>query len=350
MEVINELGLRAGAEVFFYSLCRELSRMTGIELTVVTMYDVFDDSFAEIKNLPNVRFFQCHKKSGIDFKAAKELKKIIREVEPDIINTHLSFYRTYFLGHGFRKRDFQLVHTIHNENEAEADFIKKKYLKKGMISFIGIAPSITEIYRKNFNTSRITTIENGIVFPAVTDPLSMKYEFLCIAGFRPQKNHTMLLEAFAEHLKSFPDHRLGCLGGGDLFEETKDYANKLGISQNVDFLGWQNSIDPYIRSSKYSVLASHYEGNPISVLESLSYGVPAIVPAVGGIPDIVHDGINGILYERDDKAGLVAAMKRASETEFDQKKVVESVRPYDIKITAKRYIGLFETLLEQNRN
>lgn len=349
VEVINALGSRGGAEVFFHNLCKTLAKKPNVELTIIQMFDARDTSFNDLLELKGVKLYTCHKSKKIDFSAAKELKKILDEVKPDIVNTHLRFYPTFFLAYRFKKLNFRLVHTIHSEREDQANLLKKRYLRQKKLSLIGIAPAITDLNAEKFDTDRIATIENGIVFPSDTTPKEHKYEFICVAGFREVKNHRMLLEAFQKHLQKHPSHKLACVGGGELFENTKQYAEELGIIDNVDFLGWQNDVSPFLRESSFSILSSHWEGNPISTLESLSYGVPAILPAVGGIPNIIKEGLNGYLYPRDDKQALIETMEKAvSLPPLDREKIIEDARQYDIEITADKYLEYFEKIMKEN--
>jgi len=79
-------------------------------------------------------------------------------------------------------------------------------------------------------------------------------------------------------------------------------SKELGIENQVKFLGWVNGDekDKIFRESSIFCLPSYAEGFPMAVLDAWAYGIPVVTTPVGGIPDIVHDGINGLLFQPGD--------------------------------------------------
>lgn len=118
-----------------------------------------------------------------------------------------------------------------------------------------------------------------------------------------------LLEALCALRATVPDVRLVCAGEGDRGAVVR-YAERLGIADAVKFTGWVGSSGKRALLENAAVLAlpSYDEGLPMSVLEAMSAGVPAVVSPVGALPEAVVDGVSGLLVAPGDTAGLKRAL------------------------------------------
>jgi glycosyltransferase involved in cell wall biosynthesis len=117
-----------------------------------------------------------------------------------------------------------------------------------------------------------------------------------------------LLPAFRDARRSLPDIRLRIAGDGEL-EKAAFMTRELGLEDCVDLLGWLSAseIQKELDEADVFVLPSHNEGLPMSLLEAMARGLPVVSTRVGGIPEIVLDGVNGLLIE----AGNVEALARS---------------------------------------
>jgi glycosyltransferase involved in cell wall biosynthesis len=118
------------------------------------------------------------------------------------------------------------------------------------------------------------------------------------------------LESAVAVLKQFPDIKFVIAGDGANRPELEAYAAKLGIASNVLFTGFRTDLPDLLREADISVLPSLSEGLSNSLLEAMSAGVPVIATNVGGNPEIVEDGVSGILVPVRDSAALAEAMVR----------------------------------------
>jgi glycosyltransferase involved in cell wall biosynthesis len=118
-----------------------------------------------------------------------------------------------------------------------------------------------------------------------------------------------LLEAVSALRASVPDVRVVCAGEGDRGAVVR-YAERLGIADAVKFTGWVGPSGKRALLENAAVLAlpSYDEGLPMSVLEAMSAGVPAVVSPVGALPEAVMDGVTGLLVGPGDTAGLKRAL------------------------------------------
>lgn len=117
----------------------------------------------------------------------------------------------------------------------------------------------------------------------------------------PRKGYADLIKAFSLIASQHPDWKIIFAGNGEI-EKAKKLAIECGISNQTIFLGWVNGRAKDLAFQKASIycLASNGEGFPMGVLDAWAYGIPCIVTPVGGIPDIIKDGVNGLIYPIED--------------------------------------------------
>jgi glycosyltransferase involved in cell wall biosynthesis len=184
----------------------------------------------------------------------------------------------------------------------------------------------------------VVTIHNGIVnesiLTAVPERASLK--LIMVARFnRAQKDQHTLMKAIAKIDRPI---QLTLVGTGPDWEESKNTAENLGITDRVTFLGDRLDVPDLLADSQIFVLSTHYEGAPISILEAMRCGLPIIATNVNGIPEQVADGVTGILVPHQDVDALSAAistlandpdrrhqMGRAGKHKFAQEFTVEQM-------------------------
>lgn len=139
-----------------------------------------------------------------------------------------------------------------------------------------------------------------------------KKKIAVVGRLEPQKNHALLIRAFAGFVKKFPEYELCIFGKGGLEQELKHMAEGLGIGEKVCFLGFRKDVLEMIRSYRMFVLPSDYEGIPNSLMEAMALGLPCIATdcPIGGPGLCIRDGENGILIPVGACGELQAAMER----------------------------------------
>src|SRR5690606_11523739 len=107
---------------------------------------------------------------------------------------------------------------------------------------------------------------------------------------------------------AFPDARLVCAGDGNV-EIFAHLARQLKIDTKVNFPGWLSAQEcqEQLRDASIFVLPSHAEGLPMALLEAMSWKLPVIASPVGGIPQLIRYGENGLLVEAGNVQGLADA-------------------------------------------
>lgn len=137
--------------------------------------------------------------------------------------------------------------------------------------------------------------------------------FLGLVGTR--KGVYDLLPAFQEACQSFGELELTIGGNGEV-DRAQALARELGVADHVRFAGWVSGDDKLrlLQEADIYVLPSYNEGLPVSILEAMSWGVPVISTRVGGIPELISNGHDGMLIEAGDREALAAAILHLAES------------------------------------
>jgi glycosyltransferase involved in cell wall biosynthesis len=149
-----------------------------------------------------------------------------------------------------------------------------------------------------------------------------------------------------------PSVLLLVLGGNDdIIASAYAEAKDLGVGDRVLFLGPRQHLVPLLHAADFFVLPSAYEANALVVLEALAAGLPVIATPVGFAPEVVVDGVNGFLVERDGRAvgermEQLAAIEDAEFADWGRR-ARESVERYGWRGVAERYLELAEELVAE---
>ena len=138
--------------------------------------------------------------------------------------------------------------------------------------------------------------------------------FLFAAFFNINKGYDILLKAFAQVVKNYPDWRLVMCGVGNV-EEVKTFIVENGVGDNVDLPGWVEGKerDNYFNNAYAYCMTSRKEGLPMAVLESLSIGIPVISTPVGCLPEFLTTDENIVFFDFEDADNLTKQMIRLIE-------------------------------------
>jgi len=125
-----------------------------------------------------------------------------------------------------------------------------------------------------------------------------KYDLISVGRLGYVKRFDILLESVKEASKQRPSISLAIVGNGELEDELKDQAAKLGISANVSFPGFQSNVVSWLHQSRVFTLTSDSEGLSLAMMEAMMCGLPAVVSNVGELGELVQENENGFLVER----------------------------------------------------
>jgi glycosyltransferase involved in cell wall biosynthesis len=157
---------------------------------------------------------------------------------------------------------------------------------------------------------RVEVVPNPAMdLSATTTPTRSRSVLLFLGRLGQRKGIVTLLESMVKVLRKFPDVVLICGGDGDV-GLVKNHAQTLGIASSVKLVGWVEAEEKLalLQSSTIFVLPSFAEGVPMSVLEAMSAGLPVVSTKVGGIPDVIATGVEGLLVAPGDVDALASAL------------------------------------------
>jgi glycosyltransferase involved in cell wall biosynthesis len=155
---------------------------------------------------------------------------------------------------------------------------------------------------------RIVVVPNSVAIPSrVADAGRQSPTGAVVANLVPYKGHADLVEALAK-LES-PPH-LCFIGDGPERDDLLALLKARGLEHAVEFAGTVPAASRLLPSYQFAILPSHREGLPNAVLEAMAAGLPVIATAVGGVPEIVVDGVTGLLVRPHEPSELAAAIER----------------------------------------
>src|SRR4051794_2757719 len=160
-------------------------------------------------------------------------------------------------------------------------------------------------------------VDSELFRPVPPDPelsarLAGRRGLLYVGRFRPLKNLPMLIDAFAQVRKARPEAVLVLAGEGALEGQIREQVGRLGLSEDVLFLGHQpqSRLPGLYAASEMTLLSSKFDNSPNCVLEANACARPVVATRVGGVPRYVTEGENGLLADSGDAAGFASAIVR----------------------------------------
>ena len=311
-----------GAERVAVHIVNGLNRQR-FEPIIISFADPMNCDLDQMLAQAGVEVRYLGKKSGFDYRMYRRLHRVLTEYQPDVVHTHLQVLR-YALPTMLLLGNPVLLHTVHNlaerEIEPPARVVHRYAFSHGVVP-IAVAEEVALSMKRLYKIAQCRVIANCIPTGRYASPQVPREQwraqegfendgvlFVCVARFARQKNHAMLLKAFAIGPASDPRARLLLVGDGVLRGELEAEASALGLGDRVRFLGLRTDIPEILGASDVFVLSSDYEGNPLSILEAMAAGLPTVATAVGGVPSLLADETGGVLVQPGDAEGFSKAI------------------------------------------
>ncbi len=270
-------------------------------------------------------------KNKIDWKPISKLASLIKSEGFHIVHTH--GVRANLIGRLAAKRAGagHVVTTVHSV--LSFDYVRwvDRWINRlcdqttGRITerFIVVSNMLAQqLKSEGIREDKIITIFNGLEIEKY-DPeipgLPVRQEFNIdpeailigiVARLHPVKGHSCLLEAMSRVLPDFPALVLMIIGTGPDRIKLEEMARRLAISKNVIFTGFRRDIPEVIAALDFLVLPSLSEGLSLTVMEGMAMSKPVLATAVGGTPEIITSGVNGLLIPPADVSALTAGIRR----------------------------------------
>lgn len=313
--LINGLN-NGGAEKFAVELCNELSMSHEVFLMVKN--PIGENMIPAKKVSGRVHLIEFNSSIKWDVLFFFKLIYKVHRLKPQVIHLHSSLlvFYTFFYPYVFRR--CKMFHTIHNQ-------VTPAYLKVlKLIKILGkwgrkieqvvISERIKQDYLAIFPQIGFSVVENGIKSMGHTArenkaSQSPRKKLLAIGHFGPAKRFDALTDTLGLAEVSMK-YSLAIIGEekGEERPVTKYILSK--ALDNVVLFGLKENVHDYIKDADALIIWSSFEGMPLVMLEALSLGCPIISSPVGGIPDVIVTGVNGVLTEGLEQTDLVNALNQ----------------------------------------
>ncbi len=336
---------------------------TKFKIHLLTFFDSANEEnfFNEID--PEILIHKLSFKNFYDIKSIFLLYKLLKNIDADVVWSHLFFSNTLIrvLKPLFR---FRVVIVEHNTYvyRTKIEKIVNYILSFVTFKIVAVSNYVAKYTSKDESISlrKFVVIHNGVDTkklivqpnPTLKDSLyrelgfsySSKF-FLNIGQLTTQKNQKLLVEAFSLVTKIYPEYKLVILGEGNLRKELEALVSNLDLTQRVIMPGIKKDVVRYYAASHCFVLSSDFEGFPIVAIEALVSGLPIISTPVSASDVYVSDGRNGFIARQSSKESLAEKMCRICEMEEKELDAFRSVSKeisteFDIADVVKRYESL----------
>ena len=274
-----------------------------------------------------VRVEACGKRPGLDLRALRRARALIRQSPDAVLHTHNAMAHYYAviasMGLPLKCR----INTRHGMG-GRARSGRQEWLYRQSMRFTDYAVAVCEAARERFAAEGVEpqrgllSVPNGIRLERFKPADAAGRQVLAtelgwpqgsrivgtVGRLQPVKDHALLLRAFAKVRMQVPEAVLAIVGDGPLRGALEAQAQQAGLSDAVRFLGDRHDVPRLLTGMDVFALSSASEGYSIALLEACAAGLPIVATDVGGNREIVRDGINGRLVPAADVAALATAL------------------------------------------
>lgn len=294
----------------------------GIGTVVRAFYGGFKHPGFEYVHVISHRDANPLVKTLIGIKAAFRLIGLCRSKSISLVHLHsadgMSFNRTRFYVAIANHYGIPVINHIHAASwdtfYRHASAKRKQQIRETYSSCAALI-ALSDEWKINLSDvqdpARIFVVENFVPF-ADPDfhPLWERKSVALISRIEPVKGTDIIPDIVEDTRKAVPDAHFVIAGDGSALEELKEQVERRHLSSAVTFLGWVDDRRrrEILASTSIYMLPSYAEGMPMSILEGIGYNLPIVASPVGGIPQIVRNGDNGLLCKPGDAPAFARAL------------------------------------------
>jgi len=205
-------------------------------------------------------------------------------------------------------------------------------------------------YFSNVVKRKSTVIYNPVdmkVYAGVSLKTEKEKKIVSAGRLMRQKNHKMMIDAFAEVIKDYPEYQLIIYGEGPYREELERYIQELKISEKVFLPGNTTELHEQIKNAEIFVLSSDYEGMPNALIEAMCMGIPVISTKVSGATDLIYHGENGILVDVNDSFSLKKAMMELIENKEKANVIAKRATELNAQLEVKKIMDQWISFIQE---
>ena len=331
LTMVDGIGAYGGGESLAGEITRRLDPERFERYFCVTRWEELPEYIRTLEafEAAGVEFIGLERSARVDLAQWRRVVAFMRNRKIDVLHTHKlgsNFWGALlsplagvpvFIAH---------EHTWSFEGEPVRRFLDRELIARRADAFVAVSAEderkMAEI--EGIPRSKLRLVTNGIPDPPAPSGADVRAELGIepeapvigvVATLRPQKALHVLVEAAELIRRDFPDLRVLIVGGEDsqIPEEKiriKELIAAHGLEETVLMLGLRLDVPDVLAAMDVGVLSSDYEGSPLALMESMEAELPIVATAVGGVPDLVQEGVTGILVPPGDPAALAAGVSR----------------------------------------
>jgi len=357
LEVIDSLGV-GGAESLLKNFVIESKKQRDLSIEICVLYPsgVFKDKVKKA----GIKVWNLNLSTKYDLRGIIRLINLIRRGKYDLVHVHL-FPADLFVAMVSLFLPKRVVyvfseHSVFNRRRSKVifklvdGFTYSRYRKIVCVSSL-VQESLHKWIKNTKN--KTVVIKNAIPVRELVRDKEKIYDLLFVGRLEKAKGVDILLTAvqiIGENYKR--DLRVAIVGGGSLEKDMESLAKDLKVSTTVEFLGVRNDVANLMKKSKIFVLPSRWEGLPMVLLEAMANGIPVVSTPVGGIPEVIEEGKDGILVPPENPEALAKAIKLLLDSPELQKRMAQNAygkvkEKYSITKYTIDLLDLYKKLLEK---
>lgn len=295
-----------GAEQVLIRLCRTLREM-GHEVSVILIKPGWLKDRLEADRI-DVDIVTLNRPFEPAF--ARRLAAVIAERRADVLHAH-EFTLAFYGKLAGRTARVPVVATAHGANFARG---YKRRIFGAAVLRPGRSFRLTAVSGALARTiagdlllpaGHIEVVRNGIDMPPPSreprTPSSEAFRLVAVGNLYPVKNHAALVRIVGALRDRGVPAELDVLGRGGEEASLRAEIGRLGLTDAVRLQGFRSDVDSFLRGADVFVSSSLSEQMPLSIMEAMARGLPVVASRVGGVPEIVDDGVTGLLFDSGDE-------------------------------------------------
>jgi glycosyltransferase involved in cell wall biosynthesis len=376
LTVIDSLGV-GGAEALLPVFLQQVDR-DRFDVHVLTLGTVPDNHLQRAVRDSGSETVSWHRRRLLSAARIDVLTRRMRESRVDLVHTHLLYSNVQGAAAAWRA-GIPCVATLHNlypSRRRASSVIKRaieiSVLRSTKTSVIAVTSEVAQAYSGQLfglTSSRVTTIPNAIDLDRIERVLPSEAAetradvlrgaagplLVSVGRIAPQKGFVDLVRAAEVLLPQYPEMRIVIAGRvGAAGPQVKQEIARLGLEDSVVLLGERDDVPRLMRAADAFVLPSHWEGGPIVLLEAMAAGTPIVATRVGGIPEVIRDGENGVLVPPGQPELLARGIDTVLRDPLRASHMLEAARidvqSYRADAWARRIERLYDALLAERRS
>ena len=363
--VLSSFGL-GGQERVALDLARH-QRRAGHFVTAISLATPPDGPVAEEFRAVGVRTETIAKGSGVDASLPVRLAGFLRDERVEVVHTH----NPHALIYGAPAAQLARAAVVHTKHGANPDVARRRWLRRIASTLadacVAVTPALAALATRDqeCDPSLLHVIPNGIDTSLFKPNPEARRRVRAELGIPEQawvvgtvgrlaaeKNQTLLVDAMAPLLDE--RRQLVIVGDGPERQRLHERVEATLRGAYVHLLGARSDVADLLTAFDVLVLSSKTEGLPLVLLEAMATELPVVSTAVGGIPDVIEDGVTGFLFPAGDKAALTKALVRLVGSQELGRDIGVAARRvvaanHSLEHMASGYQALYESVVTTNR-